>query len=64
MPRHNRSVPHKPYQPNVPCGRKRRFKSEAEALDAIENASSIDIRLELKTYQCPYCGGWHLSSVK
>jgi len=64
MPRHNRSVRHKAFRPNVPCERKRRFKTEAEALDAIEHASLMDIRLVLKTYQCPYCNGWHLSSGK
>ncbi len=64
MPRINRSAPHKPFRPHVPCERKRRFKTETEAQDAIEHASLMDIRLELKTYQCPYCNGWHLSSVK
>jgi len=60
MPRKHQPVKHTPFKPDVPCSRKRRFKSESEALRAIEQAGIFDINVELRTYQCPYCSGWHL----
>jgi len=64
MPRRHTPQRHDRYKPDLPCQRKRRFKSEADALQAIETAALYDIRVELLTYACPYCTGWHLSSVK
>jgi hypothetical protein len=65
MPRQNRSTRHTPYRaPDIPCQRKRRFKTDRDALEALEKASLFDMKIELKTYLCPFCNGWHLSSVK
>lgn len=61
MPRRHSIQKHTPYQHKAPCARKRAFKTEAEALQAIENSIAT---LELKVYQCPYCNKWHLSSAK
>jgi len=37
------------------CGRKRRFRTEIEA----ENHGQ---RWGQRAYECPCCGGWHLTS--
>lgn len=63
MPRRHTHAPHKRYEHTAPCARKKPFNTEAEALQAIADATLHDIHLELKTYQCPYCNKWHLSSV-
>ena len=43
------------------CGRKRRFRSEHEAL---EKAAYLHRRkgMVLAVYECPFCGGFHLTS--
>ncbi len=45
----------KPLSPKVlwaSCWRKRRFTSKANALEAAPG---------LRAYECPNCGGWHLT---
>jgi hypothetical protein len=64
MPRRQKPIKHLPFQPNMSCEQKRRFKSENEALKALELAELMDVHVTLYTYQCPYCQGWHLSSKK
>lgn len=59
MPRRHSNKKHIPYQHKAPCAQKRTFKTEAEALVAVENSV---VSIQLKTYQCPYCQKWHLSS--
>lgn len=52
----------------MPCGQflcvKRRYKTEALALDALETCKSapLEYRRERRAYQCDRCGGWHLTS--
>jgi hypothetical protein len=62
MPRRHFVKKHTPYEHKAPCSRKRSFKTEAEALVAIEN-SVITTELKLKVYLCPYCNSWHLSTI-
>lgn len=64
MPRRHTNTPHQRFKLQKPCAKKRRFKSEAEALRALELASLHDLSLTLRTYHCPYCNNWHLSSSK
>ena len=64
MPRRHTPIRHDRFVSGAPCVRKRGFKDEDAARKAIETAELYDIRLELTTYQCPYCGKWHLSSAK
>ena len=48
----------------VHCGGKRRFRSHQEAvrsLHRIANRSTRD-RQPVRTYECPKCKGWHLTS--
>jgi hypothetical protein len=42
------------------CTRKRRYRSEADALDAV---SIVGIERRRKAYRCPICGQWHLTSA-
>jgi len=41
------------------CARKRRYRSEGDALDA---ALLAGVARGRKAYHCPLCGHWHLSS--
>jgi hypothetical protein len=41
------------------CTRKRRYRSQADALDA---ALIAGIERERYAYRCPVCGHWHLAS--
>lgn len=44
------------------CG-KNRYKSKAEA-DTVareQELARLDFSLELKSYHCMFCGGWHLT---
>lgn len=41
------------------CVRKRRYRSEGDALDA---AAIVGVERRRKAYLCPLCGHWHLSS--
>ena len=42
------------------CFRKRRYRSQGDALDA---ALVAGVERERKAYQCPYCRLWHLTTV-
>lgn len=41
------------------CTRKRRYKSQADALDAV---ALLGLERQRKPYLCPICRHWHLSS--
>jgi ribosomal protein L32 len=41
------------------CKRKRRYRSQGDALDAARVAG---VERQRQAYQCPLCGHWHLSS--
>lgn len=43
------------------CGSKARYATRAEA-EAVALECAEHGRGGLATYQCPYCGGWHLTS--
>lgn len=64
MPRRHRSPLHERFRSSAPCERKRRFGSEREALDAVAEAILDFSKPELKVYRCPFCGYWHLSSLR
>lgn len=42
------------------CTRKRRYPTQADALDA---ARVLGLERQRKAYLCPLCGKWHLSSA-
>ncbi len=62
MPRRHFVKKHVPYEHKAPCGRKRTFTSETEALKAAES-QVLTSAVQLKVYQCPYCTKWHLSKM-
>lgn len=41
------------------CGRKRRYRSQGDALDA---ALLAGVERERAAYRCSYCGQWHLTT--
>jgi hypothetical protein len=41
------------------CTRKRRYRTEADALDA---AQMVGVERQRKAYRCPCCNTWHLTS--
>lgn len=43
------------------CRRKVRYSSEAAAL-LVATSTERKRGVELRTYRCPICGGWHLTS--
>ena len=43
------------------CDRKKRYASRADAEEAARLCAEHG-RRGLRCYQCPYCGGWHLTS--
>jgi DNA-directed RNA polymerase subunit RPC12/RpoP len=43
------------------CGRKRRYRSQGDALDA---ALLAGVERERTAYRCPHCGHWHLASQR
>jgi hypothetical protein len=45
---------------NLRCFRKRRYRSEGDALDA---ALVAGVERQRKAYPCPYCKMWHLTTV-
>lgn len=63
MPRRNNSAPQRRIPTTNPCAQKRHFRSEHDALDAIEDGNLQDGELQLRSYKCPYCTNWHLSSA-
>ncbi len=42
------------------CTRKRRYRSQGDALDA---ALLAGVERHRKAYRCPLCGQWHLTST-
>ena len=42
------------------CTRKRRYRSQGDALDA---ALLAGVERQRKAYVCPVCGSWHLTTV-
>jgi hypothetical protein len=42
------------------CLRKRRYKTQGDALDA---AMVAGVERERKAYLCPYCRQWHLTTA-
>lgn len=43
------------------CGRKRRYETRVEAAKAAERSSRRKDSPKIFVYECPYCGGWHLT---
>lgn len=43
------------------CGRKRRYDTRVEAAKAAERSSRRKDAPKIFVYECPYCGGWHLT---
>lgn len=43
------------------CSRKRRYRSQGDALDA---AVCAGVARERTAYRCPLCGFWHLASAR
>ena len=46
-------------QRRLMCTRKRRYRSQGDALDA---AMLVGVERRRQAYLCPVCGYWHLSS--
>ncbi len=42
------------------CARKRRYKSQGDALDA---AMVLGLERQRTAYRCPLCGHWHLATA-
>lgn len=42
------------------CRRKRRYRTQGDALDA---AAILGLERQRQPYHCPLCGQWHLSSA-
>ena len=42
------------------CTRKRRYRTQADALDA---AAVLGVERQRAAYRCPLCGQWHLTSA-
>ena len=70
MPRKNRSNPRQTTPPMtspalyIACREKRRFPTQRQAIHAAETQELQQSDLELRTYRCPQCQGWHLSRSK
>ena len=43
------------------CGRKKRYATRVEAAKAAEKSSRRKDAPKIFVYECPYCGGWHLT---
>ena len=43
------------------CGRKNRYKTK-ELADAVAFVGTMNSGIEISTYKCKLCGGWHLTS--
>lgn len=43
------------------CGRKNRYETRVEASKAAERNSRRKDAPKIYVYECPYCGGWHLT---
>ncbi|MCB1105961.1 MAG: hypothetical protein KDK74_14615 [Cephaloticoccus sp.] len=57
MKRSRRSVVEKP----APCRGKRRYQSQGDALDA---AMVVGVERQRRAYVCPWCGLWHLTTIR
>jgi hypothetical protein len=49
-----------PHERSLRCFRKRRYRTQGDALDA---AMVAGVERQRKAYQCPYCRMWHLTTV-
>lgn len=43
------------------CGRKKRYETRVDAKKAAEKSSRRKDAPKIFVYECPYCGGWHLT---
>lgn len=43
------------------CGRKKRYETRIDARKAAERSSRRKDAPKIFVYECPYCGGWHLT---
>ena len=43
------------------CGHKKRYETRVEAAKAAEKSSRRKDVPKSFVYECPYCGGWHLT---
>lgn len=43
------------------CGRKKRYDTRVDAKKAAETSSRRKDAPKIFVYECPYCGGWHLT---
>lgn len=43
------------------CGCKRRYETRIDAKRAAERSSRRKDAPKIFVYECPYCGGWHLT---
>ena len=43
------------------CGRKKRYEMRVDAKKAAERSSRRKDAPKIFVYECPYCGGWHLT---
>ena len=69
MPRRNYSkkrqtTPYVAPTPDVACREKRRFPTEKQAIYAAETQELQHPEIELRTYECQFCGDWHLTRSK
>lgn len=46
------------------CGRKKRYETRVEALKAADRSSKRKDAPKIFVYECPICGGWHLTHRK
>lgn len=58
--RERMAADHEAHLRHKACERKKRYASRAEAEAAIRDCRRHGSR-DLHCYQCPYCGGWHLT---
>ena len=43
------------------CGRKKRYETRVDARKAAARSSRRKDAPKIFVYECPYCGGWHLT---
>ena len=61
MPRHNKSLAHKPFSFYISCLNKQQYRNENEAQKAAEFHMLEHMGLELSVYKCDSCKYWHLT---
>ncbi|MDZ7786223.1 MAG: hypothetical protein U5L95_03820 [Candidatus Saccharibacteria bacterium] len=55
----------KPTKSSQNCKNKRRFKNDTEALAAIKRINPTKANKKpRRSYKCPHCGGYHLTSTR